>query len=319
MENVLQRVIDSELDGTRLDRALAALFPEMSRSALARAIDEGAVSIDGATAIKRSEAVRAGQTVELRTTPAAPARVEAEDLPLAILYEDADIVVVNKPAGIVVHPAAGHSSGTMVNALLHHVDDLSGIGGEIRPGILHRLDKDTSGVMVVAKNDLAHRALTKAWGTEAVEKEYLALVYGSPKRSSGKIEAAIGRHPSDRKKMAVVERGRPAVTLYRVEQQLSHVSLLRCRLKTGRTHQIRVHLKHLGHPIVGDPVYSGPQWRGIPDKKLQKALAALNRQALHAARLSFPHPRTGETVTFEAQLPADMAELLRALRDATPS
>lgn len=316
MENVLRRTINSELDRVRLDRALAALFPDMSRSGLSRAIDEGAVSIDGVVASKRSEAVRVGQQITVRVAAPSEARLAAEELPLDILYQDDDLVVINKPAGIVVHPAAGHASGTLVNALLHHVNDLSGIGGEIRPGILHRLDKDTSGVMVVAKSDSAHRALTSAWGSDAVEKEYLAVVYGMPKKTSGKIEAPIGRHPSDRKKMAVVERGRAAVTLYRVEQQLPHVSLLRCRLKTGRTHQIRVHLKHLGHPIVGDPLYSGPQWRGIPDKRIQKALAAFDRQALHAVRLTFPHPRSGEAVTFEAEMPEDMQQLLAVLRNS---
>ena len=258
--------------------------------------------------------VAAGQRVEIEIPPPAPSGVASQDLPLTILFEDDDLVIIDKPAGVVVHPAAGHSDRTLVNALLFHVRNLSGIGGEVRPGIVHRLDKDTSGVMVIAKNDAAHRKLAAEWGTDRVRKEYLAIVYGTPKQQRATIEAPIGRDPRNRKRMSVVAGGRSAVTEYAVEQPLRHASLLRLRLRSGRTHQIRVHLKHLGHPIIGDPLYSGPQWRGIPDKRIQKAIAAFPRQALHAARLSIPHPRTGEAMTFESTLPEDMTELVAALR-----
>ena len=301
-------------DGLRLDRALSELMPEHSRSSLARLIEEGRVTLDGRAATKPSTRVAAGQTVEVDFPPPEPSSVEAQDVPITILFEDADLVVIDKPPGLVVHPAAGHRDQTLVNALLFHVRDLSGVGGELRPGIVHRLDKDTSGVMIVAKNDEAHRKLAEAWGTDAVRKEYLAIVYGTPQRAKGTIDAPIGRDPRDRKRMAVVAGGRRAVTDYEVVEPLRHVSLVRCRIRTGRTHQVRVHLKHLGHPIVGDPLYSGPQWRGIPDKRLQKAIASFPRQALHAERITIPHPRTGERMTFEAPVPADMRELLAATR-----
>ena len=300
--------VSPEHDGSRLDRVLAATVPQHSRSFLASLIEQGHVAIDGKATSKPSQHVTAGQQIVLTMPPASPTEVIAQDLPLTILYDDADIVVVDKPPGVVVHPAAGHADQTLVNALVFHVRDLSGIGGELRPGIVHRLDKDTSGVMVIAKNDATHRALSAVWGTDAVRKEYLAIVYGAPKKSKGTIDAPIGRDPRNRKRMAVVAGGRAAVTDYEVVEQLRHTSLIRCRLRTGRTHQIRVHLKHLGHPIVGDTLYSGPQWRGIPDKRLQKALSSFGRQALHAWRLTIPHG------TFEAPMPEDMAGLLQALR-----
>jgi len=303
-----------ESDQERLDRVLANALPELSRSALARFIEGGRVTVDGEVVTKRSTKVSAGAAVTVEIPDPEPSDVVPQDLPVTILHEDSDIVVIDKPAGVVVHPAAGHASGTLVNALLHHVKDLSGVGGESRPGIVHRLDKDTSGVMVVAKNDSAHRALTEAWATAAVVKEYLAIVYGKPKEDIGTIDRKIGRDPRDRKRMAVTGSGRKAVTHYSVEEAFSYTSLLRCRLETGRTHQIRVHLKALGHPVVGDSVYSGPQWKGIPNKRLQKVLAGFERQALHAALLSFPHPSSGEDVTFRAPIPPDMAELIDLLR-----
>jgi 23S rRNA pseudouridine1911/1915/1917 synthase len=303
-----------EHDGERLDAALARLFPEYSRNFLARLIDEGRVRIDAAPAARHSQRVRSGQQVEVSVPAASPSEVVSQDLPLTVLYQDADLVVIDKPAGLVVHPAAGHADRTLVNALLFHVKDLSGVGGELRPGIVHRLDKDTSGVMVIAKNDTAHRTLASAWGTDRVKKEYLAIVYGEPKKERGTIEAPIGRDPRNRKRMSIVRSGRAAVTEYVVVESLRYVSLLRCVLRTGRTHQIRVHLKHHGHPIIGDALYSGPQWRGIPDKRVQKAISSFPRQALHAARLTIPHPRSGETMMFEAALPEDMSELLAALR-----
>ncbi|HEV7921096.1 MAG TPA: RluA family pseudouridine synthase [Thermoanaerobaculia bacterium] len=296
-----------------MDRALSELFPDFSRSFLARLIDQGHVRLDTEVATKTSHRVAAGQQVTLDLPPPTPTAISSQEIPLTILHEDADLVVIDKPAGLVVHPAAGHADGTLVNALLFHIRDLSGLGGELRPGIVHRLDKDTSGVMLIAKGDDAHRRLTAAWNTDAVRKEYLALVYGTPTNAKGTIDAPIGRDPRERKRMAVVAGGRRAVTDYEVIEHLRFASLLRLRLRTGRTHQIRVHMKHLGHPIVGDPVYSGPQWHGVPDKKVQKALASLGRQALHASRITFPHPRTGEVMTFEAAVPEELARVIRAL------
>ncbi len=307
-------VVPPELAGTRLDRVLRELLANHSRSSLARLIAEGQVRVDTRPALKSSLRVEADQTIEIVIPDVRPTEIVAQDLPLEVLYQDADIVVINKPPGLVIHPSAGHDDETLVNALLHHVSDLSGIGGELRPGIVHRLDKDTSGVLIVAKHDVAHRALTSAWNTPAVRKEYLALVYGTPALTSGTIEAPIGRDPRDRKKMAVVTGGRNATTEYVIVERFRYLSLLRLTLRTGRTHQIRVHLKHLGHPIVGDPAYSGPQWKGIPDKKLQKVLAGAGRQMLHAARLTFVHPVSGRELAIEADVPEDMAAVIEAVR-----
>src|ERR1051326_6777307 len=309
----MSRSFAPDVDGMRLDRAVAATYPEHSRSFVARLIEDGRVSIDGDVVTKPSLRVSAGQRVDVDVPPPAPAAAASQNLPLTILFEDDDLVVVDKPAGLVVHPAAGHNDGTLVNALLFHVRDLSGVGGELRPGIVHRLDKDTSGVIVIAKNDEAHRALSAAWNTDKVRKEYVALVYGAPDPPRGTIDAPIARDPRDRKRMAVVASGRRAITDYETIERLRYVSLLRCRLRTGRTHQIRVHMKKLGHPIVGDPVYSGPQWRGIPDKKVQKLLSSIERQMLHAERITFAHPRSRVEVTFAAPLPEDFARVLEHL------
>jgi 23S rRNA pseudouridine1911/1915/1917 synthase len=302
---MMRVIVPAELDGARLDRAASTLLPEHSRSFVARLIEEGRVVVVGAAVTKPSHRVAAGDEIELDVPPPAPSDLVSQDLPLTVIHEDDDIVVIDKPPGLVVHPAAGHADRTLVNALLFHVKDLSGIGGELRPGIVHRLDRDTSGVMVIAKNDAAHRALTGAWSS--VRKEYLAVVYGIPKQPRGTIDAPIARDPRNRKRMAVVAGGRRAVTEYEVVERLRHASLVRCVLRTGRTHQIRVHLKSIGHPIIGDPLYSGPQWRGIPDKRLQKAIASFPRQALHAARLVLP------SGAFEAPLPEDMRELVSNL------
>ncbi len=306
-------VVPHELAGSRLDRALGELLASHSRSSLARLIAEGHVHLDTRLSTKTSLRVEEGQTIEIDIPDPRATEIVAQDLPLCVLYEDRDIVVIDKPPGLVIHPSAGHDDATLVNALLHHVSDLSGIGGELRPGIVHRLDKDTSGVLIVAKHDIAHRALTSAWNTPAVRKEYLALVYGTPAATTGTIDAPIARDPRDRKKMAVVAGGRNAITDYAVVSRFRYLSLMRLTLRTGRTHQIRVHLKHLGHPIVGDPAYSGPQWKGIPDKKLQKVLAGAGRQMLHAARLTFLHPVSGLEMSVEAALPADFATIVEAI------
>ncbi len=301
-------IVPEELDGARIDRALTVLLPEHSRSFLARLVEENRITLGTLAVTKPSHRVSSGDEISVEVPPPAATAIASQDLPLTILFEDSDIVVVDKPPGLVVHPAAGHADATLVNALLFHVRDLSGIGGELRPGIVHRLDKDTSGVMVIAKNDATHRALTAAWGTDRVRKEYLAIVYGTPQKPRGVIDAPIGRDPRNRKRMATVAAGRHSVTEYEVVEPLRHASLVRCVLRTGRTHQIRVHLKSIGHPIIGDPLYSGPQWRGIPDKKLQKTIATFPRQALHASRLVLPFG------TFEAVLPDDMRGLVGALR-----
>ncbi|MEA2165925.1 MAG: rRNA synthase [Thermoanaerobaculia bacterium] len=311
MKNVTFVIQD---DGNRLDRALATHLSEHSRSFLAKLIEDGKVMLGGAVASRPSVRVSAGQIASLDVPPPSLYSAESQDIPLAVLFEDDALIVVDKPAGLVVHPSAGHADRTLVNALLFHVDDLSGIGGELRPGIVHRLDKDTSGVMVIAKNDAAHRKLSAAWGTEAVRKEYIAIVYGTPQKSDGTIDAPIARDPRNRKRMAIVAGGRRAVTDYAVIEELRHASVIRCRLHTGRTHQIRVHLKSIGHPIIGDPVYAGPQWRGIPDKKLQKVIASFGRQALHAAVLVIPHPVTDAAMEFTASLPEDMVRLMEAMR-----
>jgi 23S rRNA pseudouridine1911/1915/1917 synthase len=314
MREFLEVIADASVDGVRLDRALAALLPGHSRSNLARLIDEGRVTVDGAAVTRSSVRLASGQRVVIEVPPPKPSATVSQDLPLEVLYEDADIAVIAKPAGLVVHPSAGHSDNTLVNALLFHVKDLSGVGGELRPGIVHRLDRETSGVMIVAKSDAAHRFLTEVWNTDRVRKEYLALVYGTPDPESGTIDRPVGRDPKDRKRMAVVAGGRKAMTDYRLLERMRGVSLLQCTLRTGRTHQIRVHLKSIGHPIVGDPTYSGPQWRGIPDKRLQKVLASFPRQALHAQRITLPHPTSGAQMTFEAPLPEDLRMLIEQVR-----
>ncbi|HVR43987.1 MAG TPA: RluA family pseudouridine synthase [Thermoanaerobaculia bacterium] len=316
MESTIHHfVVPAEFDGLRLDQVLPSLLPEHSRSSLARLIAEGRVAIAGRPVGRKSVRVAAGDPITVQIPPPLPAAAVPQEIPIRVLHQDDDLVVLDKPPGLVVHPAAGHADGTLVNALLFHVGDLSGLGGEIRPGIVHRLDKDTSGVLVVAKHDTAHRALTLIWNTEKIRKEYLALVYGAPKPAAGTIDRPIGRDPRERRRMAVVSTGRAALTRYETIEPLRYVSLLLCSLGTGRTHQIRVHLKSIGHPIVGDPLYSGPQWKGIPDQRARKAIASFPRQALHASRLTLPHPTTGEIMTFEAELPEDFRGMLETLRE----
>lgn len=311
--------------GERADRFLAAAIGSLSRSRVKALIAEGRATRDGAPLRDASEAVRPGATYALHIPPAAPALPLPEDIPLSILHEDGDLIVLDKPAGLVVHPAPGNEAGTLVNALLAHAgEDLPGIGGEKRPGIVHRLDKDTSGVMVVAKTERAHRALSEAFATrEGLDREYLALVWGLPEPPQGEIDAPIGRHPTDRKRMAVVEgrTGKAATTRYAVRRAFhgSACALVQCRLLTGRTHQIRVHLAHRGHPIVGDPVYlrrTPGAARLVPDAALREAMLAFPRQALHAATLGFVHPVTGRRLRFESPLPQDFADLLRRLEGA---
>ena len=294
--------LTADRGGERLDTFIARRCPELSRSHARRLIDEGLVSVNGRQA-KPSERVRAGLSVSVTVPPPETVTLVPEAIPLTIIYQDGDIIVLDKPAGLTVHPAPGHPSGTLVNALLAACPDLRGIAGTLRPGIVHRLDKDTSGLMVVAKNDRAQRALQRQLKDRDVRKTYLALVRGVPAPREGTIAAPIGRHPKNRKKMAVVADGREATTRYRVREEIAggQYSLLEVEPVTGRTHQIRVHLAAVGHPVVGDATYGRPS-------------AAVGRQFLHAHKLAFGMPLGGRTVEFESPLPADLREALSQLR-----
>ncbi|HRV30409.1 MAG TPA: RluA family pseudouridine synthase [Kiritimatiellia bacterium] len=282
----------------RLDAWLATACPTISRSRWKQLIEAGHVQLNGAPILKPKTSLAPSD----KLTCALPAPVTTEllpaNIPLAILYEDSDLIAINKPAGLVVHPAPGHAAHTLVNALLHHCGDLQGIGGELRPGIVHRLDKDTSGVLVVAKNEHTHAALVAQFASKKVKKEYLALVWGQPEQPTGTIDLPIGRHPVHRKKMAVTEKGRPALTRYETVARGPLASLLRVHIETGRTHQIRVHLSRLGHPVVGDTTY-GRARHGLPEG------LRIARQMLHAYQLQITHPRTGRAKTFTAEPPAD--------------
>jgi len=299
----------------RLDVFLADALPDLSRSRLKNLIEDGRVKREGGGSVSGPAAkVKAGEVYEVSVPAAKPARPEAQAIPLSVAYEDDDLIVIDKPAGLVVHPAPGHADGTLVNALLHHcAGSLSGIGGVTRPGIVHRLDKGTSGLMVAAKNDRAHRHLSQQLETRKLERCYKALVWGVPKPAKGEIEGAIGRNPRNRKKMAVVKRnGKAALTRYRVLKAFgTRAALVECRLATGRTHQIRVHMAQLGHPVVGDPLYGGGgRLKEIPDE-IRKILKDLDHQALHAFFIGFFPPSGGEKITLESNLPSYFNELLR--------
>ena len=302
--------VPSEYDGERLDAFLAAALPGHSRSQLQKLIKDGHVT--GVKGLRASTPVKAGQRFVVELPAPQPTAAIAEDLPLTILYEDADIVVIDKPAGMVVHPGAGHSSGTLVNALLHHVDDLSGIGGELRPGIVHRLDRGTSGVMIAAKNDAAHQELSRQFHDREVEKEYIALVWGLV-QAGKRIDAPIGRDPNDRQKMSTrARRARNAVTRVTWALNLRGVSLIHVAIATGRTHQIRVHLSAIGHPVVGDPTYGGVH-RHVADDV--RAVQRLERPFLHAASLKFTHPTDQRMMEFESPLPSDLASVIDEIRE----
>lgn len=314
-----------EAAGGRLDRLLAGALPQLSRSRLKGLIEDGRVSSGGHAVTSPATKVKAGQTFAIIVPEAKPVALEGQAIPLEILYEDKDLIVLNKPAGLVVHPAAGNPDRTLVNALIAHCGPglkggLTGIGGEQRPGIVHRLDKDTSGLMVAAKTEAAHHGLVEQFSARSIERSYLALVWGRPSPAEGKLTGNIGRSPRNRKKMAVLRRGgRPAETGYRVRRsfQNGRVSLVECRLKTGRTHQIRVHLAEAGHPLLGDPLYgrggTGSRRGRLLPEAAQLALAALARQALHAKTLGFQHPGTGDTLQFTCELPSDIRALISSL------
>jgi len=335
MADAVRLEVEPDHDGSRLDNFLTALLPDQSRSQIQRLIKDGRVQpgpdpstgsgssrassreerargsarVEGgpSATLRSSTAVRTGQVYVVDIPPPAPAEPLPEALPLRILYEDPDIVVLDKPAGMVVHPAAGHSGGTLVNALLHHVKDLSGIGGELRPGIVHRLDRGTSGVMVVAKHDRAHQELTRQFSDREVEKDYVTLVWGLVHQGR-RIDAPIGRDPDQRQKMSTrARRARNAVTRVTFARHLKGVSLLKVAIATGRTHQIRVHLSSIGHPVVGDSVYGGVH-RRVPANL--RAVQRLDRPFLHATHLSFTHPIDGRRIDFDSPLPPDLQGVL---------
>ena len=298
----------------RLDLAVSREIPALSRSAVQRLIEEGHVTVDGRPE-KASLKLKGGEEISVTVPPPVPAEPTPEAIPLEILYEDADLVVVNKAAGMVVHQGAGNSSGTLVNALLGHCGDLSGIGGELRPGIVHRIDKETSGILVAAKSDRAHQALAEQFRLHSVKRLYRALIFGSPREESGRIESAIGRHPVDRKRMSGRARhGKRAVTRWKVIARYDRVTLLELRLETGRTHQIRVHLSEQGHPLLGDELYGGgSRLATIADPRLRKLIGELGRQALHAMTLGFIHPADGSYREFTTPLPDDMQRIIEYL------
>ncbi|HVJ51186.1 MAG TPA: RluA family pseudouridine synthase [Aliidongia sp.] len=303
--------------GERLDRLIAARLATLSRSRVKALIEDRRVTADGVTIANPSFRVKPGQRLSVSVPPPVEDRPEPQPIALDIRYEDEELLVLDKPAGMVVHPAPGNPDLTLVNALLAHCgDSFAGIGGVKRPGIVHRIDKDTSGLMVVAKTDRAHASLSAGFAGRTIERAYWAVVWGTPSPREGEIDAPIGRSPTNRKKMAVVASGKPARTLYKVVRPLGlAASLVECRLKTGRTHQIRVHMTEQGHPLVGDPVYGRSRPARIKglDSAQAAALAAFPRQALHAWLLGFPHPVTGEYLRFESALPADLAELIGSL------
>lgn len=300
-------ILTLDRSGERLDAALARLVPELSRSQAQRLIEQGAVTCGGRP-VKKNEKLQPGDTLTLTLPEVQETALEAQDIPLDVCYEDADVIVVNKPKGLVVHPAPGHPDGTLVNALLAHCgDSLSGIGGERRPGIVHRIDKDTSGLIIAAKNDFAHASLAAQLKDHSLARTYVCIVCGNIREDSGVIDAPIGRHPADRKKMAVTEKNsRSAVTHWRVLERFGGYTLVECRLETGRTHQIRVHMAYRGHPILGDMVYGH-----------KKPELGQDSQCLHARELTFVHPRSGERVTVSCGLPEYFTQLLQKLRGRT--
>ena len=294
--------VNPENAGARLDAYLAEQMEDVTRSAAAKLCAGGAVTREGKPLAKNYR-LTGGETIDVVLPDPQPMDAVAQDIPLDVVYEDADVIVVNKPKGLVVHPAPGHPDGTLVNALLHHCgDSLSGIGGALRPGIVHRIDRDTSGLIIAAKNDYAHQCLSAQLQDHSLARTYECVVVGNLKADSGTVDAPIGRHPVDRKKMAVVANGRPAITHWEVIARYGGYTHVRCRLETGRTHQIRVHMAHIGHPILGDTVYGA-----------KRAVPGLQGQCLHAVGLRFIHPRTGEVVECSCPLPEEFREVLRKL------
>ena len=303
MDQIIELTVDPQDDGMRIDAYLRA-HTEFSRSRVSALMLEGAICVDGEVQVKPSFKVSEGQRIALSVPQTRPVDILPQDIPLDILYQDADVVIVNKPCGMVVHPAAGNEDGTLVNALLYHVHDLSGIGGEMRPGIVHRLDKDTSGLILIAKNDRAHAALSEQFKARTMEKHYRAVAFGNFPEGSGLIDAPIARHPVDRKKMAIVPEGKPSQTEWKVMERLKGATYLDVHLLTGRTHQIRVHMHSIGHPLLGDKIYA-------PNIRMS---VHIPRLMLHAYSLAFTHPTTGERMTLCAPLPEKFEITLDKLR-----
>jgi len=301
--------------GHRLDTVIVARLPTLSRSRASRLIRAGHIRVNGHIR-KPGYLTKPGDVVQSEIPSPEPIICRPEAIPLSILHEDSDVIVLNKPPGLVVHPGAGHKSRTLVNALLFHCPDLEGIGGDLRPGLVHRLDKDTSGTLVVAKNDMAHESLSHQFKKHQVQKRYLALVYGDVKASAGVIDLPIGRHPTDRKKMSTESRrSRLTETRWKVKKAFFGVTLLEIDLKTGRTHQVRVHCAAIGHPVVGDATYGRKRgWKDLPSRQTQEVVGTVRRQMLHAWQLTFLHPRTEQSMSFESPVAKDMASVLDALR-----
>jgi len=311
----LELTFSPDAEPQRLDHFVCSELAGETRAAVQRLIEAGNITVDGKT-VRPSLKLKGGERITVDIPPPIPAEPQPEAIPLEVLYEDHDLIVINKPAGMVVHPGAGTSSGTLVNALLAHCTDLSGIGGELRPGIVHRLDKGTSGVMVAAKNDRAHQGLSAQFGVHSVKRIYQALVYGTPKEDTGKIEGLIGRHPTERlRQSGKAKSGKHAITRWKVKERYNRISLLELRLETGRTHQIRVHLTEAGLPLLGDPLYpDGGRINNLPDTQLRGMISRLGRQALHARTLGFIHPTTEEYLEFTTEMPEDMAALVAYLQ-----
>lgn len=303
--------------GQRLDQYLAANLTELSRSRIQQLIVDAHVLVNGQQ-VKPSYKIKPGDRLEVAIPPPPASPFSPEPMPLEVVYEDEDLIIINKPAGLVVHPGAGIRSGTLANALSYHFQQLSTLSGALRPGIVHRLDKETSGLLVVAKGDEAHERLAAQWRRREVEKTYIGLVYGIPSPTQGQIDAPVGRHPAHRTKMAVRAKGqgRQALTIYRVIETFADAALLELQLRTGRTHQIRVHLAYIHHPIVGDDVYGAGFKTKIKDPVVRQAINQLGRHFLHAAKLRFHHPRTGLTLEFHSDLPPELKQLLDLLRSA---
>jgi 23S rRNA pseudouridine1911/1915/1917 synthase len=307
-------VVTQDQAGGRLDSFLASTTPELSRTKIQRAIDDGDVLVNDIQ-VKSSYRLRPGDKIDLDLPKPVPVDLIAEPIPINIVFEDEDIAVVDKPAGLVVHPGAGNPSGTLANALVHHFNRLSGTAGTIRPGIVHRLDKETSGLLVVAKNDLAHERLAEQFSDGKVRKSYVALVYGKLSVAHGEIEARIGRSSRNRTRMAVLRgnAGRPAHTLFEVASRFQEFTLLDVEIKTGRTHQIRVHMVHIGHPVVGDTTYGAGREKMVRDSAVRREILGLGRHFLHSAELAFEHPRTREILRFTSALPLELQTFLSIL------
>ncbi len=312
------KIVNKDYKGMRVDRFLVENLPQFSRAQLQRLVAQGMLSCDDDIIVDNAYKVREGDSYQLIVPPPAAVAPQPQDLPIEVVYEDEDLIVVNKAAGMTVHPAPGAPDKTLVNALLYHCRDLSGIGGYLRPGIVHRIDKDTSGLLVAAKNDVAHRGLSEQFAEHSIERTYMAAVRGVPSPAKGTIDADIGRSPYDRKKMAVVQKGgKHAVTHYElVEAFGGQAALVKCNLETGRTHQIRVHMSRIGHSLIGDPLYGKgkilPAVHG--DSEIVAAVNQFGRQALHAKSLGFVHPRTQQPMSFDSELPTDFKQLLQNLR-----